>query len=303
MPPIVKGPLAALLTPRNDVGGIDLYALENQLQRLLACGVSGVCINGATGEYPIATLEERKRLVDTACRIVEGRGYVLCGVGAAEFSEVVALGKTATEMGVTAVLLPPPHFFPYASSDLEAFYRQASHEIPAPVLIYNLPSFTTPVDSELALRLMESVPTIAGIKDSSGSLKILEALTQREGLRACRIVGNDSVLCEALEKGLCDGVISGVAGVLPELTIALFQSHREGDHARFAKLTAHLHALGEELDHFPTPWGLKLVASCRGFFRASFPLPLADARKHQMELFESWFKDWWKSLEGDLALA
>jgi 4-hydroxy-tetrahydrodipicolinate synthase len=257
-------------------------------------------MNGATGEYPMTALDERNTLASTACNVAKGRADVLCGVGSTHFSDVVTLGKAAAAMGASAVLLPPRHFFQYAASDLEAYYRQASQQIARPILIYNLPAFTTAIEPGLALRLIGSVPHIRGIKHSSGSLETLEALTRGDGLNSCRIVGNDSVLCEALENGLCDGVVSGVAGVVPELIAGLFQSHHAGDRTRFATLGRHLRAFINEVDRFPTPWGLKLVAEYRGFFKARFPLPVAEERRRQADLFEQWFRSWWELVVTDL---
>ena len=67
--------------------------------------------------------------------------------------------------------------------------------------------------------LLEDCPNIAGIKDSSGSLDILRALT-RSTSHACRIVGSGGVPESALRESCCDGVISGVAGVLPEVVLS-----------------------------------------------------------------------------------
>ena len=62
---------------------------------------------------------------------------------------------------------------------------------------------------ETVRRLIVEVPNIIGIKDSSGSLEILRDLTTH-GVEACRIIGNDSALVQAMEEKICDGVVSGV---------------------------------------------------------------------------------------------
>ncbi|MCH7567705.1 MAG: dihydrodipicolinate synthase family protein [Nitrospirae bacterium] len=67
-----------------------------------------------------------------------------------------------------------------------------------PILLYNVPAFTTPISTDLALRLFESVPNIIGIKDSSGELETLKAISARPDLDAHAILGHDIVLAEAL---------------------------------------------------------------------------------------------------------
>ena len=45
---------------------------------------------------------------------------------------------------------------------------------------------------------------------------------------ACRIVGDDGVLSAALHAEVCDGVISGVACVVPELILAVYSGESIG---------------------------------------------------------------------------
>ena len=161
------------------------------------------------------------------------------------------------EHGARALLLPMPHFFPYSQDDLYAFCAAAAGRLDAPMLLYNLPRFTTPLELETVRCLIDAVPNIIGIKDSSGSLAILGGLNSG----ACRIVGDDSVLVAALDAGLCDGVVSGVAGVLPELTTFLFDRRDSPAYPRAVEL---LTELIRHLSAFPVPWGLKLIAECRG---------------------------------------
>ena len=197
-------------------------------------------------------------------------------------------------------MLPPPYFFPYSQTDVEAFYIEAARQIAGPLFIYNLPTFTTPVETDIILRLVESVPNIVGVKDSSGSLDTLEALTKRSELSVCRMVGHDGVLCRALRMNSCDGAISGVAGVLPELIVPLFECHQDGDASRFNFFREKLDELLIQLDTFPAPWGLKVIAQYRGFFKAQFPLPLSEERVQQIRSFERWFDKWWQSLNQGL---
>src|ERR1019366_3156842 len=144
-----------------------------------------------------------------------------------------------------------PHFFPYAQGDLHAFCAAVAARLDAPILLYNLPRFTSPLELETVRGLIESVPNILGIKDSSGSLAILGGLSNG----ACRIVGDDSVLVAALDAGVCDAVVSGVAGVLPELTTFLFEQRNSAAHPLAVEL---LNGLIRQLSAFPVPWGLKL---------------------------------------------
>jgi 4-hydroxy-tetrahydrodipicolinate synthase len=298
---IFHGPVAALLTPRTASGGVDLAAFERLTEFVFERGATGVAVAGGTGEYAGLAVEDRRRMHECAVAVAKGRGPVIACPGAADFSTSVALAEHALGCGCQAVLLPPPHFYSYSQDDLEAFFRAAAQSIGGPILLYNLAAFTTPVSTELALRLIESVPNIIGVKDSSGNLEMLEALTSRPELEACRILGHDQVFVKGLRQGCLDAIISGPAGVVPELAAALFDSFEGGDLERFETLAELFDQLVERFGELPYPWMPLWIAEWRGLFPARFPLPLSVARLEQGKGLESWFRRWCEQL-GDLKI-
>ena len=291
-----QGPVAALLTPRTASGGVDLDAFEQLAEFVFAAGATGVAVAGGTGEYAGLSVEDRRRMQQTAVSAAAGRGAVIACPGAADFSTSVALAEHALGCGCQAVLLPPPHFYSYSQDDLESFYRQAAQSIGGPILLYNLAAFTTPIGVELALRLIESVPNIVGVKDSSGNLEMLEALTNRPELEACRILGHDQVFVEGLRRSLLDAIISGPAGVVPELSTALFESFEKNDRVRFEGLASLFDELVEKFGELPYPWMPLWIAEWRELFPARFPLPPSAARLAQGQALELWFRHWCERL-------
>jgi 4-hydroxy-tetrahydrodipicolinate synthase len=296
------GVIAALLLPRDDRGRPAWDAFERNAQFVLDVGAVGLCVNGATGEFAGACPAERREAVVRARR-VSGSGLVVSGIGGTRWTEILTLGREAEGAGADALLVPTPYFFSYAPEDLAEFYRRLVAELSIPVLIYNLPAFTGGLDSALAFQLIQELNGIAGVKDSSGCLDLLELLSIGRSGEVLRLVGHDAVLAEALTRGLCDGTISGVAGVLPELTVALWNSAAGTDAALFRRLASRLEALIEQLDEFPTPWGLKLIAELRGLGPASIGLPLSAQRQSEAAQFAEWFPRWWKDADADLAKA
>jgi len=57
------------------------------------------------------------------------------------------------------------------------------------------------------------------------------------------------------------------------------------------RVDAALGAFIEQLDCFPTPWGLKIAAEARGLANARFPFPLSDERVEQAQAFGQWFRE------------
>ena len=288
---LIQGVYAAVLTPRLADDSVDVLALRGLLEFLLLQGVKGFALNGATGEFCLTTADHLEVLLKVAQEVCAGEAELLCGVGAAGSRGAVTLAAIAEKYGVKALLLPMPYFFPYQQQDLEAYCRVVAAETPLPILLYNLPQFTSGLQKETVRRLITEVSNIIGIKDSSGSLEILEDLTSH-GVEACRIIGNDSALSPALLAGLCDGVVSGVACALPELVLSIYENGRQQPGEAFLEYAATLNEFISLLDPFPTPWGLKWAAEARGVLTATFSQPVSLERKEQAGALVHWVSRW-----------
>ncbi len=287
----IRGVYAAVLTPRRADDSVDAPALRGLLSFLAAQGITGFALNGATGEFPLTTPAQLDEVLTIARDVGGVDARILCGIGAPGSHSSIALAGVAQRHAVQALLLPMPFFFPYQQEDLDAFCRTVAAGTSLPVLLYNLPQFTTGLDKETVHQLISEVPNIIGIKDSSGSLDILQHLIE-EGLGAVRIVGNDSALAPALREGFCDGVVSGVACVLPELIQSLFKVGGEPSSDEFEEQASLLTEFLQQLDPFPTPWGLKWVAQARGLLTASFAQPVTEHRRVQADALMAWFAEW-----------
>jgi len=287
---LVHGVYAALLTPRRGDDSVDEAAFQSLLEFLLARGVSGFALNGATGEFCLTTPQHLRALFFVVHR-TGSNPRILCGIGAAGAAGAIELGKIAAGEGAQAVLLPMPYFFPYRQEDLEAFVHTVAASVPLPILLYNLPSFTSGLDPETSCRLIREVPNVIGIKDSGESPVTLRLLT-RQQIAACRMVGNDGLLVDALRERICDGVVSGVACVLPELIRAIFDERQDTNSARFARLSELLNDFRDQLGKAPVPWALKWIAEARGICNAVFSQPGAEVRRQLGRELKEWYREW-----------
>jgi 4-hydroxy-tetrahydrodipicolinate synthase len=291
MSKLICGVYAAVLTPRLEDDSVDIPALRKLLEFLLQQGVKGFALNGATGEFCLTTPEHLEIVLNVAQEVSAGRAELLCGVGSAGLQGSVALAAIAQRHGVKALLLPMPYFFPYQQQDLDTFCVAVAASTTLPILLYNLPQFTSGLEKETVRRLITEVPNIIGIKDSSGSLDILRDLT-RHGVDACRIVGNDSALAPALVEGVCDGVVSGVACALPEVVLSVYENGLQESGDVFMRHVTTLSNFITQLDPFPTPWGLKWAVEARGVLTATFSQPLSPQRREQAALLSAWVSRW-----------
>ena len=288
----LTGLFAAVVTPIGDDGGLDLPAFDRVVDFLVEAGVSGICIAGATGEYPHFETADRRRLITRAAERLPGSCSLLVGIGGPSMRHVVELGRAAVGAGSRALLLPMPMFFRYEQQDLEAFAARVSDTLRAPCLLYNLPGFTNGLAPETVLNLLRSAEFIVGIKDSSGQADNLSAFAAaRRAQPWSLLVGDDRVLHLGLQAGW-DGGISGVAGFCPELLVSIYRSFVENRFDEAVRLQGLLDELISHIEPFPTPWGIRIGFAARGLPTGPLPLPLTSVRRQQIAAFTAWLPEW-----------
>jgi 4-hydroxy-tetrahydrodipicolinate synthase len=289
----IRGLFAAAATPVRPDGQLDLPTFDRLVDFLVGAGVSGICIAGATGEYPHFETADRKAVIRRAAERLPDGCALLVGIGAPSIRLAVELGETALAAGSRALLLPMPMFFRYEQEDLEAYSAHVSRTLRGPCLLYNLPDFTNGLAGDTVLSLLGSEEFIVGIKDSSGHVDNLDAFARaRDDDRSWTLlVGDDRLLYRGLQAGW-DGGISGVAGFCPELLVALYRSHAAKRRDEAARLQALLDELIVAMAVFPTPWAIRIGLSARGIDTGPLPLPLTAARRQQVARFRSWLPEW-----------
>ena len=254
----------AALTPHRREGHTqDLGAALELLDFLCDAGVEGVALLGSTGEFLHFPVEERIRLIYMAvkrCRVP-----VIAGVSHSTLDGALELGREASSAGAAYLLLMPPYFFRYSQDEVREFYLEFARRAgrSAPILLYNIPFFTTEIAFETAAGLL-ATGQFAGIKDSSGNCENFTRLKALPGpLPFTLLVGNDMIFTRARQAG-ADGVVSGVAprgaGVDARRSIAPSKACRPGSHGLEAAF-GRVHRLARSI---PAPEAVKAAAAARG---------------------------------------
>jgi 4-hydroxy-tetrahydrodipicolinate synthase len=287
-----EGVYVAAITPRRtNACEIDLAAALELIDYLGGTGAKGIALLGSTGEFTHFDLGERARLIAFAAK--RSRIPIIAGVGHSTLDGALALAREASSAGVAAVLLMPPYFFPYRQAEIEEFYLQFAAELDgaAPILLYNIPAFTSPIECETAIRLL-STGRFAGIKDSSGDfesfLRLKPVCAERN---LTLLAGHDSIFTRARMAGAA-GIISGVACAVPELLLALDSAICSGSSEKRERLNARLQEFINWIERFPPPAAINEAVRLRGFKAGRPAVPLDQSARQQMAEFGNWFQAW-----------
>lgn len=241
--------------------------MERYVDWLIGVGINGLYPNGSTGEFTRLSWEERQEVVKLIADVNQGRVPILAGASEANLRDVLRMAEFYAGVGVDAISLVPPYYYPVSERSLFAYFSEVAEQSPLDILLYNIPQFTT----ELSLCVMEDLlvyDRIMGTKDSSRDMPRLINTMHR--LRAHRpdyvvLVGCEEMLCPSVMMGASGGTIA-TSGIIPEVIVALYEKTRDGDYDR-ARLLQYriLDLINLMLLGVNFPEGFKTGVAARGF--------------------------------------
>jgi 4-hydroxy-tetrahydrodipicolinate synthase len=224
----LSGVIVPLVTPFDSQLNINESVLRALVDRQIAAGVDALMVAGTTGEAPLLSLEERKRLAEVVVEQASGRVPVVAQVGTAATRESAVLAQHAHSCGAAAISVVCPYFFGIPDQALVEHFCQIAAAVPPdfPVYLYNIPQHT---GNAISAAVSEAVAghclNVVGEKDSSGDLNLLAAKRQVRGGQFDLLIGSDALVLSALVLGAC-GAVAGNANVFPELFVNLFRAYR-----------------------------------------------------------------------------
>ncbi|MBI5094408.1 MAG: dihydrodipicolinate synthase family protein [Candidatus Hydrogenedentes bacterium] len=232
----LEGIFPALLTPFTK-GGVRVdYSKACKLAgRLAHQGVHGLFVCGTTGEGPLLTVDERKKLLEEVVRAVGKRIKIIAHTGCFDTATTIELTRHAQKTGAVAAGVIAPGFFTLDDISLAAHFKSVANAVKDyPIFLYNLPSCAkNALSPELVAGLAKSVKNIAGMKDSGGSLQVTARFISETPRGFNVINGCDEFSFQAYLTG-ANGSVSSTANVTPELFLGIFNAVKAGkiDEAR-----------------------------------------------------------------------
>jgi 4-hydroxy-tetrahydrodipicolinate synthase len=222
-----KGILAALWLPTDDEGSLLKTELAHNIDFLKKRGVHGILALGSTGEFPQFELEQRKHVLETVAELAAPLP-VIANVSDIRPRAVAELGRFARRLGLPAIAIMTPGFFPSSQDDVLAHFLHAADASQLPTFLYNFPELTgTRIAPETVAAFAERAK-MAGIKQSGREFeyhKTLVALGREKGFVV--FSGADTRLPEVFSLGAA-GCIGGLVNIAPELMVHLYNVCHEG---------------------------------------------------------------------------
>jgi 4-hydroxy-tetrahydrodipicolinate synthase len=194
-------------------------------------------------------------------------------------------------------VLAPPYYFPAGQAELLEYLRHLTPELPLPVFLYNMPSYTKLVYEPETIRAAADFPGIVGIKDSSGNMIYFRRLQSllKDHPDFSLLIGREELLAEAVLFG-GHGCVCGGANLIPELYVDLYNAACSKDlpkveslHKKVMELSNAIYNVGRYESSFLK--GLKCALSCMGICNDFMAEPFHRFRRAEHKVIQRYVKE------------
>jgi len=269
----LRGILPPVTMPFDEKGRLVPAGIKKQIDFMIESGVSAIVAGGSTGEGHTLSTEEFVESMEATHEAIAGRVPFLVGLIVNSTIEAIERTHKIAHLKPAALQVTPVHYLfkPGPEATIRHF-REIYDETGVPILIYNVIPWNY-LSADLMLRIMDEVPGVIGMKQSSGDLKSVSDLLQSAKPDNIVLSGVDAMLYPAFALG-AHGAISALTSAVPRHTVQLFDAVQKGDHEKALDLHWKLSGLWNTLRHDNLPAFAKYIQSRQGvdFFLPRAPM-------------------------------
>ena len=223
----LEGIVVPVITPYVE-GRIDQDSTVKLVEYLLHARVHGLFVASTTGEGLFLDDVERRELMRIVKRIAKGKVPILFSVAAVSTAESCRLSDLGEEEGADAVVITPPYYYRFTQEEILAHLSSVTNHGDLPVVLYNIPQRTgNQLDIKTIAALMKDHRVVC-IKDSSGDIAYLQKVLSVVRPDVSVLVGDDALILPAIIAG-AHGAVSGLANIIPNLMVDLYQAAQQGN--------------------------------------------------------------------------
>lgn len=248
-----NGVIPACLLPFHEDLSIDEKSFRKHLRDVVAVpGLSAITVNAHSTEVASCTLDEQKRVLESATDEVGDRIALVNGIYAEGGAQAARIARMADQGGASCLLVFPPNALALGAMNrpemvINHFKAIAdATDLPLIAFEYRLESGQGyPLDT--LLKLAEQVPSVRAIKDWCNNpvlherhIRVLQNLARPVNV----LTTHSAWLLSSLVLG-CNGLLSGSGSVIADLHSALFQAVQKKDLTRAREIYDRIYPLAD----------------------------------------------------------
>jgi 4-hydroxy-tetrahydrodipicolinate synthase len=225
----LRGIVPPIITPLTDRFEVDYPSFTRVIEHLIAGGVHGLFFLGSTGEVVFHDAATRRRILEHAVKVVNGRVPILAGVVDPTTDRVIGNARDAAAIGADAVVVTAPFYTRTDQPEILDHFRYVAEASPAPMIAYNIPVCVHVKVERATIVTLAREGAIAGVKDSSGDAGNLRyVLNDLRDTKVWCMTGGELFIDGELLMGV-RGAVPGIANVDPAGYVRLYDATQRGD--------------------------------------------------------------------------
>ena len=284
------GTYTAIVTPFRAGGKLDEATLGLLIESQIKGGVDGIVPVGTTGESPTLDYEEHVDVIQRTVELADGRIRVLAGTGGNSTSEAIYLTKMAKKVGADGSLQVAPYYNKPTQEGLFQHFSAIAAATDLPIILYSVPSRCgVEIAVDTVRRLVDSNPTVVGIKEAGGTPDRVSQLRAALGDSFTILSGDDSLTLPFMSVG-AHGVISVASNVIPGEVSRMVRAFAEGKWETALKLHTRYYPLFKELFIETNPIPVKAALAMLGLGQEEYRLPLVPMSARNRETLRATLK-------------
>lgn len=239
------------VTPFDEAGALDIESLERLTGHFASLnGVAGLVSCARIGEGPVLTVQEKRRVYESAGKIARRAGRVhIATIAPQSTDEAVQLVRDLETLPVDAAMIFPPLLFAWGKVEGELkfrFFEDLTRSTNLPLVLFQIPVKSYWYDVETIGRIGELEKVIA-FKEASFDMKLFTDTLrhlERQNVKLEVLTGNDRFVAESYRLG-ASGALIGVSNVATEKWAAMDTAGRAGDFDKAGAIQKELESLKE----------------------------------------------------------
>lgn len=284
----MEGIFTALATPFTTEDQIDLQSFKNLLELQKNAKVHGVVPCGTTGESPTLTLEEKKELIRTCLKELQGTGIkVIAGTGSNSTQDTIEFSKWASSEGVDGILVVTPYYNKPTQEGLKKHFLSVAEQVNCEVMPYNVPGRTAVCMSPETICDLAQHPKITSLKEATADLTFMgQVVSQlsKNHQKLSLLSGDDPTFLPFLAAG-GNGIVSVASNIIPDVLVKIYHEWNEGNFNVAQKTFNEYFELFKNLFIESNPIPVKYALEKKGICSQRVRLPLTPlAQKSQLVL-------------------
>ena len=269
-----RGSFTALITPFTN-GKVDEKAFERFVEWQITEGSHGLVPVGTTGEAPVLSHDEHKRVVELCIKTAKKRVPVIAGAGSNSTAEAIELTQFAKQAGADAALHSTGYYNKPTQDGLYRHFEAISNAVDLPIIVYNVPGRTVVDILPVTLARIAKLKNVKGVKDASAKVERMSQHLGLIGRNFAYLSGEDATALGFNAHG-GTGCISVSSNVAPRLCSEFQNACTKGDFKRALELQGILMPLHDALFVETNPAPVKYAAWRLGIIESpECRLPLA----------------------------